>query len=521
MSDNMNSGNIVSRIEQINLLLSKEVGIINNDVQGKYNAFKKWLSSNGAIFPNLEFPIQYSSVKIIGCKTTKQINPNTAILYVPYKLIIDSNKIDIKTNHNSLKLTLFLLEENDKKEKSFWKDYIELILMNNNNNPFIIDCYENYKNDLNKELLDGIVEYEKEIKDLYQKSKEMNYSYEYDIFKKIYLFVISRQFYLDDKSILLIPLADLINHSPKVDVKYEFFDSVNYVMKFTTLMDEEHKDSNMKYYTNCQSFFELKKGEEKENIIKEIKVDISRSIEEPYDRDPTNDDYFVISTNSEEVFRKDEQIFNNYGKNSNLNLFINFGFCLLDNKNDYTKVQFTIPLSKDDMELFAFINQNFSNEIIDIQEQKISLVFQIQKNKICVQLFKLFKQIYFQKDAKTKKIALNIVLDELINYINEAIKKNEININEFLNEIETSLNKEIEEFVPLMIKIFRFTQQLNLLIQKELLSCLKDLIKMSSKSTKNIILSTLKKNINEFEPKYLSKEQLISSLTKFINKNII
>ena len=72
-----------------------------------------------------------------------------------------------------------------------------------------------------------------------------------------------------------------------------------------------------------------------------------------------------------------------------------------------------------------------------------------------------------------------------------------------------------------MLKIFKFTQQLNLLIQKELFSCLKDLIKMSSKSTKNIILSTLKKNTNEFEPKYISKEQLVSSLTKFINKNII
>lgn len=519
MSENKDSNNIVNRIEQISLLLSKEVGIVNNDIQEKYDSFKKWLSSNGAIFPNIEFPIQYSSVKIIGCKTTKQVNPNTAILYIPYKLIIDSNKIDIKTEHNSLKLTLFLLGEKDKKEKSFWREYIDLILMNNNN-PFILDCYENYKNELSKELLNGIVEYEKEIMDLYQKSKQMSYNYEYGIFKKIYLFVVSRQFYLDDKSILLIPLADLINHSPKVDVKYEFFDSVNYVMKFTALMDEDHKDRNMKYYTDCQSFFECKKEEEKINSIKEIKIDIGRSEDEPYDRDPTNDDYFVISTNSEEVFRKDEQIFNNYGKNSNLNLFIIFGFCLLDNKHDYTKVQFTIPLSKDDLELSAFISQNFANEIIDIQEKKISLVFQIQKNKVCVQLFKLFKQIYFKKDVKTKKIALNIVLDELINYLNEAIKKNEININELLNDIEASLQKS-EEFVPIMLKIFKFTQQLNLLIQKELFSCLKDLIKMSSKSTKNIILSTLKKNTNEFEPKYISKEQLVSSLTKFINKNII
>ena len=96
MSEHKDSDNIVNRIEQISLLLSKEVGIVNNDIQEKYDSFKKWLSSNGAIFPNIEFPIQYSSVKIIGCKTTKQINPNTAILYIPYKLIIDSNKIDIK-----------------------------------------------------------------------------------------------------------------------------------------------------------------------------------------------------------------------------------------------------------------------------------------------------------------------------------------------------------------------------------------------------------------------------------------
>ena len=39
-----------------------------------YSRFKKWLNDNGAIYPNIEFPIAYLKGRIIGCKTTKKID---------------------------------------------------------------------------------------------------------------------------------------------------------------------------------------------------------------------------------------------------------------------------------------------------------------------------------------------------------------------------------------------------------------------------------------------------------------
>ena len=95
------------------------------DIIEVYSKFKNWLNENGAIYPNIEFPIAYLKGKLIGCKSNKKIKENKAILYIPYKLIIDSSKIEMNTTlpslnkYNSTKIAYFLMKEFDKGDKSF------------------------------------------------------------------------------------------------------------------------------------------------------------------------------------------------------------------------------------------------------------------------------------------------------------------------------------------------------------------------------------------------------------------
>lgn len=140
----------------------------------------------------------------------------------------------------------------------------------------------------------------------------------------------------------LIPLADLLNHSPYSDIKYEFLDSRNLVMKYTSDFNDNNnlsKDiitNNLKNYTDFSDFFKSfdYKKKIKEEKIKVIDVDYE---DEESNYELTNNDYFVISTNSQ-TFNKGSQILNNYGICSNEYLLVNLGFCLLDNPGDKTKV---------------------------------------------------------------------------------------------------------------------------------------------------------------------------------------
>ena len=130
---------------------------IPKETMEKYINFKKWLDENGAIYPKVSFPVKFSN--IIGCQASEDINQNNCIFYIPYKLLIDSSNIKINylpsslKKNNTVRLVLFLLEEYNKKEKSFYKPYIDIIMLNDYSNytPF-------WKNDDYNELNDEMVE---------------------------------------------------------------------------------------------------------------------------------------------------------------------------------------------------------------------------------------------------------------------------------------------------------------------------------------------------------------------------
>ena len=158
-------------------------------------------------------------------------------------------------------------------------------------------------------------------------------------------------------------------------------------------------------------------------------------------------------------------------------------------------------------------------EIIDINDKAVTLLFYIQNSKINVNLFKLYKKIYFKDDAKTKKIGILKVIDELISFIDMAISKNSIDIEGTFTQIEENIRKG--NYIETMLDTYKLSQQLNLFNQKELYSSLKDLIKLSSKTIKSTLITTLNNNKDKFISHYMTNETIIHSLNSFLNKNVI
>ena len=96
------------------------------------------------------------------------------MFYIPYKLLIDASNVKINylptslKKNNTIKLVLYLLEEYEKKEKSFYKPYIDIILLNDYSNytPF---WGRNDFSELNDEMVEENINYYiNEIIDYYQ-----------------------------------------------------------------------------------------------------------------------------------------------------------------------------------------------------------------------------------------------------------------------------------------------------------------------------------------------------------------
>ena len=288
---------------------------ISQEVIEKYEIFKKWLNDNGAIYPKLSFPVKFSN--IIGCQALDDINPNSCIFYIPYKLLIDASNVKIDyipeglKKNNTIKLVLFLLEEYEKKEKSFYKPYIDIILLNDYSNYTPFWSKDDFL-ELNDEMVEENINYYiNEITEYYYEifgeNENEKKKYDFMLFKLFYVFVFSRQFNIGDNKMFLIPLADLLNHSPYADIKYEFLDSKNFVMKYTSDFNDNNnlsKDiisNNLQNYTDFSDFFKYFKNTSlKSEELKIIKVNYEDEEETKYEL--TNDDYFVISTNEQKKF---------------------------------------------------------------------------------------------------------------------------------------------------------------------------------------------------------------------------
>ena len=487
--------------------------IISQDSLDKYNNFKKWLDENGAIYPKLNFPKKFNN--IFGCEATEDIKENSCIFYIPYKLLIDSSNIKIKylpkslKKNNTVKLVLFLLEEHEKKEKSFYKPYIDLILINDFSNytPFwskddLIELNDEMVEENINYYINEIIDYYSEIFDKKEKK------FDFMLFKLFYVFVFSRQFNIGDNKMLLIPLADLLNHSPYADIKYEFFDSKNLVMKYTSDFNDNNnlsKDilsNNLKVFTDFSDFFKNyeinPKKKEKNDEIKIIKVDYETKDEKDYELNDS--DYFVISTNKQ-IFNKGTQIFNNYGICSNEYLLVNLGFCLLDNPGDKTKIILPRPLHLEFLK--NFLEKNFLDDFVNkdsyIKDKMIYIRLYVKRNKIAKKILNILRyEIYHELKKFEKKKEIEC-LNKYIEIINDKLDMNNNSVFKLINNIKEMIYKTgINNDNKFNIAIFKLTQKLNLLYQKEIIN---NMINILNSDEKNEIINyeTFSDKVKKYE----------------------
>ena len=510
--------------------------IISQDSLDKYNNFKKWLDENGAIYPKLNFPKKFNN--IFGCEATEDIKENSCLFYIPYKLLIDSSNIKIKylpkslKKNNTVKLVLFLLEEHEKKEKSFYKPYIDLILINDFSNytPFwskddLIELNDEMVEENINYYINEIIDYYSEIFDKKEKK------FDFMLFKLFYVFVFSRQFNIGDNKMLLIPLADLLNHSPYADIKYEFFDSKNLVMKYTSDFNDNNnlsKDilsNNLKAFTDFSDFFKNyeinPKKKEKNDEIKIIKVDYETKEEKDYELDDS--DYFVISTNKQ-IFNKGTQIFNNYGICSNEYLLVNLGFCLLDNPGDKTKIILPRPLHLEFLK--NFLEKNFLDDFVNkdsyIKDKMIYIRLYVKRNKIAKKILNILRyEIYHELKKFEKKKEIEC-LNKYIEIINDKLDMNNNSVFKLINNIKEMIYKTgINNDNKFNIAIFKLTQKLNLLYQKEIIN---NMINILNSDEKNEIINyeTFSDKVKKYEnikSIYMKQDDIKNIILYYLNKN--
>ena len=521
---------VLAQINQSENVEDKEFKF-KNDIIDIYTKFKKWLNDNGAIYPNIEFPIPYLKGRKIGCKTTKNIDQNSAILYIPYKLIIDSAKIEVNTTlpslsrHNATKIAYFLMKEIDKGQESFYKPYINLIL-SNDFNSYPVFWTEDDKIELDDgDFEDKISNYNDEINqtsDLMKKKTDVS-KFEQVLFKKIYTFVISKQIVINENRSLLVPLVDLLNDNPTINVKYEIFDSNNFVMKYTSDLDKENIDNNLLVYTNCENYFEHVKNIENKNIDKnKIAFDINLFDKKKFDLNET--DYFVLSTNSEQTFKEGEQIFNNFGKKSNDILLLNNSLCLIDNINDSSVIILTTKQA--DKFTANFVLEHMMKNLVNLgtydADNYLQLQFKIPRNKISTKAFNFFKYINilgrmrFEDYVFIKKVELEI-LESYLNFLTDSIFKMKFPIFKAINILKDMIVRGTFHQNQKNIIAYKLTQKVNVEYQKEYIQFMLNVVTKCDENTKSYM--ELIKNIdeeNDFKSMYLPIETIKKVVKDFI-----
>ena len=537
---------MIDRIKSLSDFFNKEnenpSSNINPTLFQKYSLFKKWLISNGAIFTkNLDFPYTFGPFNLIGCKSLSDINENESILLIPKKLMIISKELlylneyieDIEddlyedTDMSTLYLTLHLCLELDNKN-SFFRPYFDLILFNHN---YLDDFTEENLNFFEEDdnIIISIKQTLDELDELYNVIKEGKYFK--TITKKNFFFcysqVVSRQFYIDKNCTALIPLADLLNHN-NLMVHYELYDSENYVFKYTdsfTVSSDINKDIIPTYI----------KEYPKNDIdsIKEIKPfninNINNSTESEDNVNINDNDYFSISTSKGERIDKGKQVFNNYYNGGNKYLLKNYGFCLIDNKYDYTLINFNIEKGKDiylDKYLEIVFGKKYkTNSDPFYNILKIKIFF----NEANFFLVKYFRFFYFYESVKDIKQYVNYKfdIDLEISFIQLSIERLKLKyncnkINE-LDELENELfnNKEKINCFKVNALIYRITQKRNILHQIDLLEFILRIIikyKKEIKCYKDLLLYQKDfVNISRYDTDENSKIKLIKFIIKSHN----
>jgi hypothetical protein len=295
-------------------------------------------------------------------------------------------------------------------------------------------------------------------------------------------------------------------------------------------IDKDNVKDNLNAYTKCDLYYQhyiSNHNNHNHNVNKEV----TPLIEEEDELSLKTSDYFCISTNKQQTFQQGEQMFNNYGNDSNASLLVNFGFCLINNQYDYTVLTVSLPKNEDNVnnvvdkiaKVKKDIKKNYNVKIV-INKNNICFDVKIKHNKINKKLFRILSLLY----CDFANNSMIVIIDKIIEILNDAITKSQqtIDINKSLTLLIEMLNyNELTKTqkINFMITIYQITQQVNLLIQRDYYLILKEVIYQYEINNKP------KHNINEIieqvctnkHSEYIESNIIKNNVISFINKFII
>jgi hypothetical protein len=295
-------------------------------------------------------------------------------------------------------------------------------------------------------------------------------------------------------------------------------------MKYTSEYDKEEK--NINFYTNCENFFNENKNIVLNENIDKNKIAFNKNVfEKENSLNLTDKDYFVISTNSEQIFEKNSQLFNNYGKSSNSYLLINYGFILIDNPND--KISLLINSKNIEKTTKNFIFETLPKNLVNhelLQTKDIAtLTFYIHRDKISKKLLLFFRFINylgrgkFDKYKYMKKVELE-TLNSYLNFINTCYNNFNVNIFKYIAILRDLLKKSDTNINQKNIIIYKLTQKINLQYQKEYILFLIKIVQESDEKTVKCYKDLIDKvkSIKEYKSLYLDLESIQKVILEYI-----
>lgn len=411
---------------------------------------------------------------IIGATAKADISPNKAYVFVPYNLCISIQKAKNSeishifkkrffTQHsraNDHILWVFILYEKLKGSESFWYPYFKTLKGFSN----IIDWTDEELGELQDKLLvyDNL-KWKERIERIWKAVYGIikNYPEHFPPEKNLYsefmwawLVCCTRGYSWEGG--MLIPMADNLNHgivytsyhgeekstlktlAGNLTIDIDYTDFLGMQVKYDIQIDKRTNKNRLEKFLEksdmpmIKNVWELNQtlenyrsssSEDDERIVAECTSDE----ESPYDEDDElqeefkdlNENYFFMSTGVRTCFKKGEQVLNSYGRLSNRNLLLDYGFAIPENR--YDSVFFFLWLPRSGREGLV--------KIEDIEAKSDEYLY-------CTELFRL----------KPKRLNIDVFIHYREGMKNEPIKN-------FPSDISVEL-EIIEKFLNICLEIY-------------------------------------------------------------------
>ena len=199
---------------------------------------------------------------------------------------------------------------------------------------------------------------------------------------------------------------------------------------------------------------------------------------------------------------------------------------MLDNPGDKTRVILT--MNKPEKKLKKFLETNFLKDFTNKDsyqsDNNISIGFYVKKNKVCYKLGKIYKFLCYGNKVKFNKRREINALNKFIAFIEEKINVYDLSVFKVFNILKEMIYKKgINNQNEFNITVFKFTQKMNLIYQKEMLNALKNILVIDEKENKinsNLDFLEAINNTDYFKSVYLKSDDIKCSLLNYLTKII-